>query len=240
MLHLSSSAHADLGPPSVTVLGPDGDSVILENPLRPWASGEVSAEFQDTLTVTSLTLPAGTPVDLRSNLNVHATSSADPNAAYNINCYLTVGHKNVGSMSNPDPNAPNLNFFSFYQDILNPNSPETLVNYPTAVIHTFVGDQLTFDLNAVAHASVPVGATTADNPDLSASVDMSNTVFLNLDPITPGATFTTQTGTIYFTPTPEPASLARLDLVALLLFRRRKSARRGRTDHVSANLQRLS
>lgn len=229
VLHLFTTAHATLPTPGVTV--PDANNtttVFLGNPFRPWAGGEVSGQVQDTITITSPTLPRNTPVDIRSTFTLHLARSADLLGLYDVTVYLIVGHKNVGAMANPDPNAPNPNDFSFIQYLLNADGTESVTDYPTAVIHTFVGDQLTFSLNALAHANAGLNnSVTPANPDVTVTADLANTIFLNLDPITANTSFTSATGTSYFTAVPEPLSAALLFAGTPLLLHGRLRRARG-------------
>jgi len=223
-LHLYTTAHAALLPGVLLYNTLAGDPVALGNPLQPWASGEATAQLQDTITITSATLAAGTPVMLRSTLTVHKGISGGLGTNDDISAYLIVGHQGIGAMANPDPFAPNASAFSFFQEFL-VDGIDSTTDYPTALISTFVGDHLTFDLNGVIHAQVRQQGLNSVNSEQTAEVDLGNTIFLNFDAVTPGASFTSQSGTVYVTPVPEPASAGvLLASVAVLIARRRRGA----------------
>ena len=72
-----------------------------------------------------------------------------------------------------------------------------------------------------------LGVTVFGRPSASFSADLSHTGHFYLDPITPGATYTTASGNLYLTPpladVPEPATaLLRLVAAPALAFMRRR------------------
>ena len=119
----------------------------------------------------------------------------------------------------------------FHYDSSDPSSRPPPASQRVQQVWTF-SNPATYDIGEV----FALGISVFGRPSASFSADLSHTAHFYLDPITPGATYTTASGNLYLTPTvaavPEPATTALLlaALPALALAARRKLAARRNGD----------
>ncbi|HUO07718.1 MAG TPA: hypothetical protein VM008_05430 [Phycisphaerae bacterium] len=211
-LHLLVEASSNLSPSEFDYIDDGGTPISVRSPLIAVAGGSATASMLDTITITSPTLPAGTPVDFHvsTTLHVNITSPAYGNADASTSVlFYKPGYSYTDDTGN--------SYFGFIdRHFLGTNLSQD-VEQTSDILHTFVGDSFTVELDGSASAT---GDADASRPSGYALADAGNTAFFNLDPLTPGATYTTDSGLSYLSPAPEPASLATLALAALPLLRR--------------------
>jgi hypothetical protein len=185
------------------------DSQTLESgPLR--LSGDIGrgnfgGKFQDQISVVSSTLPEFTPVFVIASLTLHSLESISCQSADCLNASDAQASANFdvfGSQSQAGLFLPNF-----------PSSqaPETVLAY----VFTFVGD--TIDIHGFLGVDATVEGLT-DGSSAKAITDATDTASFFIDVVTPGASYTTASGTAYFTPTPvpEPSTITQLGPVVML------------------------
>jgi hypothetical protein len=161
------------------------------------ASGVFDGFWQDSIIVTSNTLAAGTPVNLLFTMDVNAAlSCTGPNASVQAVAGLQAGLSQI-LMSSSTCNS-------------------TLAGSKTLLLQTTVGADIPvegqLDLTAVASGVNGIAST--------GNIDPPSSEFF-VDSLTAGASYTTLSGTTYFSPTtsvPEPSSLALFGLGILPLL----------------------
>ncbi|HEY2840809.1 MAG TPA: PEP-CTERM sorting domain-containing protein [Pirellulales bacterium] len=147
------------------------------------ASGSVES-WGDTITITSDTLPIGTPVDLQATLILHRTISGSQPQDNNIQIQTYASSSFGLSVSD-----------SYY-------FPDPTQSQTTTVSFLRVGDS--FQIQGSLSYSA-AGTAFFDDTPLSGSIDVSNTALFTLVPLTSGVSYSTSSGVSYV---PEPASLA--------------------------------
>jgi hypothetical protein len=218
-LHAFASASALMNPTTQSLDYEDNVTHEIKqytaiNPVHAVAHTQIQVGWQDTLTITSDTLPPGALVDVRltSVLDAIITNpNHTPNTGVSSYFYATVGSNttNLLTYASADPNT----------------SSKTR-------LWTFrVGDTVTLKatmtLAAYARAGYNIDPLTSGVtiPNDAVTVDASNTGHYYFD-IVPGfdAVVTSSTGYDYSVsaPTPEPASLSLLVVGALALTSRRR------------------
>lgn len=206
-LHLMAYAQSTVTPSSYI-----HDDVEDDNPLTSQSSGGSAAYLQDTITITSSTLPSGTPVDLRVTGTFDYTLSVAPPGVPAIfgnrwqfpqaSVNYTLAFYRPGSYYTDD--SGNVNFCDIEESY--DGSVHSITRRDTNVLHTAVGEQFDVHLNARVDCS-----TSADsyNPVDNAEAHAENTAFFNLDPITVGASYTAASGLSYLThPTLKTSAVA--------------------------------
>jgi hypothetical protein len=162
--------------------------------------------FADRGTLVSQTLPAGTPVEITVEMDVHGGFSDGAGGEV----VLTLQKTGDGG--------------SYLQKTATLSSTAGFVPPPFALQGFAVGDELIFEWLMTASA----GTTNRVSPArVSALADMESTGLLFVDVGTPGVTLETMSGHDY-TPAPEPARAILLAGVALLLVARGRRAGRVR------------
>jgi hypothetical protein len=163
-----------------------GDFSLLVGPSN--GEGSFFGIWQDSLTVTSATLSPGSPVDLLFTMTVNGT----------------LGCTGMGStVSDIAAFGAGSNSITLADQTCNTGFHET----QTFTVPTTVGA----DLPVEGQMAIEAGAS-GYNPDFSSStatVDPPSSVFY-IDSLTPGASYATDSGNTYFTPTsaaPEPGTL---------------------------------
>jgi hypothetical protein len=155
-------------------------------------SQNTGSAWGDTFTVTSDTLPDGTPVDLQATLTLHRTLSRnDPSVLVQTSASVT------GPFS-----------LSISDSLDQPNATESVTTTMTA----FVGSP--FSIQAQLYFQVN-GATNGPG-SVSGDIDVSNTASFTLVSLNPAASYNTASGVSYL-PVPEPGSLA-LAAMGLLIY----------------------
>jgi hypothetical protein len=152
--------------------------------------------FQDTLTVTSSTLAAGTPVDLLLSLSLDYALSGTIGGA-SLDAFFGLGNSQSGQATTQ---------LTAFSDL------GVTVDRTTATFHTFVG--ATIGLTAQLHVGASAGNCCQTGQGLG---DALNTMRFFVDtagPMASAFSYTSETGAPYFTPpptepapVPEPASL---------------------------------
>ena len=159
------------------------------------AEAEVGVEWFDTITVTSSSAPRGTEVTFKLTLSLFDTIAHTGT----VHPGITIGIANVGVGS-----------FILQDDFFNPLAVRTFTTTFTEPVGA------TFDLRGGASLQAE------ESNDSSMTVDARDTAQFNLDPITPGAGYTTASGVSYLTSppaaVPEPASLTLLNIGGLSLL----------------------
>jgi hypothetical protein len=141
--------------------------------------------WADTVTITSTTLPRGTPVSLLMILNADAVLQNTTSASSSFNSTLTLGSQQLHIVQ---------------------SGPATVSTTRQLVVNTTVGANLSFQGQLILGATAQ-NFTGVDNA--SASVDATHSVDSFLEVLTPGASYTTASGFSY-SPVPEPGSFALL------------------------------
>jgi hypothetical protein len=169
-----------------------------------FAGASFDGVWQDSLTVTSLTLAAGTPVQLAFTLGVDAT----------LNC------------GGPSAEASALGAFQAgsNQIILSSTTCNSVFQKSDVmIVNTAVGSDLQVEGQLVLSAN----AEGYNQESSSAGVDPPSSNFF-VDSLTPGASYITGSGNTYFSPTsvPEPGTVTLLSsgllaLAGVTLFRNR-------------------
>jgi len=203
----------------ITAFAQADSKTLADGPVR--LSGDIGrgnfgGKFQDQISIVSSTLPEFTPVVIVATLTLHSLESIACESADCLNASDAQAYASLdvfGSLAQVSAALPNF-----------PSSqaPETLFEY----MFTFVGD--TIDI----HGYLGVDATAqgvTDGSTAKAITDAVDTASFFIDVITPGVSYTTASGTAYFTPTPvpEPSTITLLGPVLLLavlrVFRRDRS-----------------
>jgi hypothetical protein len=154
------------------------------------ASGAANfdALWLDTITVGGL--PAGTPVDLMFTDNLHSV--------------LTGGALgDISAIAHSQLEVSGLSRIDIFNDVH--NSPRSNIS-ESEVLHTVSGATITIDGLLILSASAGVGPGGALSA--SATADASNTNDTLINVLTPGASYSAASGTVYsqLTTTPEPSS----------------------------------
>ncbi len=148
------------------------------------AGATATGIWYDTITITSDTLPAGTPVSFM------ATDILDRT----INSMISDGNGNAVEWSADFSGPFGLNLVDSYSS---PNSAETV----STVINTTVGSTLpvSSELDLTSNSEAP-------NPPFDGfnDVNAGDTARFDFQPITPGASYSTASGAVFV---PEPASI---------------------------------
>ena len=149
------------------------------------ASGAIIIGWEDTFAITgSSAMPAGTPVTFTGTLSVVDSNPAVSCAAGATLIEATMSGLSPGDFSIEDCSG---SIFGF------PSPP-----VGTSSLNTTVGSTITL----IGALDVSTGASTFDAND--ANYTGRVTAVFHLDPVTPGASYTTASGRTYFTPTPLP------------------------------------
>ncbi|RIL05704.1 MAG: hypothetical protein DCC71_09400 [Proteobacteria bacterium] len=219
-LHALAVAHADAG----------GEWVANGGSASPGeAEGSVTVEQRDTLTIQSPSPEA--PVQLvftqsvttRGEAGVGAGSAVDPCDA---NAAAEARVSALLAVSSTSQQGGALE----YERIVHSCNPPAVTGEPVATLPITVlgGEQVTLAqvLEAEVSARMDGGPfTDARVLDADAYVDGAETVFVFVRVVTPGASYTAESGTVY--PTPEPGALASAAaaLAALCAARRQRAGR---------------
>lgn len=141
------------------------------------SNASAQGQWSDTVFISSPTLPNGTPVSFLATITMHHTLSGNLPASASADVTGPFGLSLHDSLSSPIP----------------AQSISTIVN-------TAIGSQLsatsTFTLSAGASGIAPF--------NLSSSATAENTATFAFQPITPGASYSTASGTVFV---PEPATI---------------------------------
>ena len=158
--------------------------------------------WYDLIHVTSPTLAAGTPVRLQLTSTLEGTKSAfAPYPNNGTHAYLRTAFGSEFSLI-------------VMQDGILSSSKDIFVD-------TYVGDML----NLGSSMEIQGETSITDSGPSTCRVDAFNTGLVTLASLTPGATFTSDSGYAYgAAPVPEPATFAALALGAAALLRRRRRA----------------
>jgi hypothetical protein len=164
----------------------------------------------DTLTVTSATLPNGTPVTLLFTQTLDATTyTSSPLWAYGVNDAEASSTFWIGN----DVNSTLTDTIT-YRDTA-PASHQT-----TRTLFTSVGSQLWIHGETYFDALAAAGSTT---PSVYTFANVADTAHFNVDVQTAGASYSTHSGVSYVT-VPEPGALMILAIaLASVVGRRRRS-----------------
>jgi hypothetical protein len=190
------SARATITPTSFSYLDTNGNPHQVNNPFFSSALGTLAkgtGSWTDTVTIASETLPLLAPVDLRLTITMHDSVSAPTNLDGDASAQCTF------EVTDRNPTTFSIEGY-YYGGLMDDGQSVTysgdLESGNSIVIHTFVGALLTMDLNAVADADA---IAEAQDPDALVVVDLGNTAYFNLDPITSGVSYTTASGFNYVT-----------------------------------------
>ncbi len=174
--------------------------------------------WTDEVTVTSATLANNTPVDLLIAENLNVTMTSLGFAVSSINYTVFDG---FGSLQTTFNNG----LFGIQTDLCSGFCSGS----SSAVIHAFVGATFGIEGQMVLQSQVfdcQTTGTFTTCPGSSAQIDAGHTAKLFLDPITTGASYSTASGTTYFSPVPEPSTILLLGfgLVGLAAWGRKRAA----------------
>ena len=165
------------------------------------SSGSGSAVHRNTISVSSATLPNGTPVDLLFTANATFTSSTNLQgngfeALARVSVSLNLSNYSGG-------NLVGMQCVPFSADIPECGSGFTI----SQVVHTSVGNQLLLDVELGAEADAGITAPNPASPPpytvgAAAFADGFHSVMWTLDAVTPGVTYTTASGETYVSTNP--------------------------------------
>lgn len=175
-----------------------------------YGSALMEAQFRDIIVLSSATLPVLTPVQLQFQFSLHGASTTNSDVVTDLQA------STEGSLSvyNETPDFAGQSLVNFQVgDFRLP------FGMYTGICSAHVGDiiYIDSDLQVDAEASTSQFATTA-----SASADASNTALMGFSVLTPGVSYSAESGTVYPTSLPEPTSLSLLGLSSFLILGRRK------------------
>lgn len=159
------------------------------------------AKFYDNFTITSKTLAAGASVDFSMSVGVDKTIIRSPdinpsgtpyegNTVYLLP-YLTVWSSGV-QQQNDYGSVTFVGGPLWYPDNYNRNGQFR----QSAILHARVGQHLTLEMYAEADATATAGYVA---PSASTDADLSDTITLNMDPLTAGASYSADSGISYLT-----------------------------------------
>jgi hypothetical protein len=200
------------------------------NPYGAASFAGASLYWQDTITITSGTLPVGAAVQILYGVDLHASwgalgnGSPAPCVGQGINPSATAQVQALGSGAA----AIGLQTGACARYIVTGSSVSS-GDQITDVFTAAIGDTFNFlgTLDAFASASVGVGSDPYTDK-MGVGIDASNTSNFILRILTPGVTYVSDSGTIYPTDfpaesVPEPTSLAVLTTGILGLLRLRRA-----------------
>ncbi|HXT13195.1 MAG TPA: hypothetical protein VN873_16680 [Candidatus Angelobacter sp.] len=200
-LHLYAQGHAKITPTSFSYIDSDDNPNIVYNPYNSESAGFADAFLGDTITVTSATLAAGSPVDLLLTVTMHDNVSGTPGGGAEAECFLDVGESFSEAWQNYEDGRIDgtlVDNISALDGSRSTYGVGALSSSNAVVVHTVVGASLTVNLHASASTGAIASAQTGNSEALGVA-DVGNTVFLNLDPLTPGTGYTTASGFSYLT-----------------------------------------
>ena len=223
----SSAANAGFG-----VLHASADAAASSVALGTEGLAQAEAGWLDIFTVVSKTLPPGTPVDLRFTVVLEGSLSSSPAAGRGQRSMADGSFRlQIGSVFDsfgcPDAITPcGLQDVPVSTNAMSLNGKFSGVSLPStthAVVTTFVGAQFFGEAVLGAGASAFTAGT--------AAADFSDTGFVTVESLTPGASFTTASGTTYSPPAtvPEPPTAWVVAAVGLALFGTRRNTFRAGT-----------
>ena len=222
----SSSASAGFG-----VLHASGNAAASNVAVGTEGLAEGEAGWLDIFTVVSNTLPLGMPVDLRFTAVLEGNLSSSPAAGEGQQSSAGGSFRlQIGSVFDsfgcPDAISPcglqDIPISVAAMSVNDKFSGASLPSTTDAVVTTFVGARFFAEAVLGADGSAFTAAT--------AAADFSDTGFVTIESLTPGASFTTASGTTYSAPlavVPEPGTawLVSIGLAILLTFARIRSER---------------
>ncbi len=148
--------------------------------------GHFEGVWRDTLTVTSSSLPIGTPVSLLLTMSLDATLAASQRGGdFDAAATFELGNSHLSIVA---------------------NHAGTFHQVQTLVFSTRVGAVL----SPVGELQALGGETDSPGTSEYKLVDASHTALFYIDVLTPGATYTTASGYTYFSSTPEAPTLVLL------------------------------
>jgi len=200
-LHLYAQGHAKITPTSFSYIDSEDNPNIVYNPYNSDSAGLADAFLGDTITVTSATLAAGTPVDLLLTVTMHDNLSGTPGGGAEAECFLDVGEPFSEAWQNYEDGRIDgtlVDNISALDGSRSTYGVGALSSSNALVVHTIVGASFTVNLHASVSATGIASAQTGNSEALGVA-DVADTAFLNLDPLTPGAGYTTASGLSYVT-----------------------------------------
>lgn len=209
----SASASSSNTPMAYLYTDPDGNSQALNNNDWVWSQAEASSAWRDQITITSGSLPKGTPVTLQTTFELHVAAGGNPTFANNDTWNEQISLSGLGW---PKTLPPGWTFswyptahYSFWTNASGCAAngicaPTVLVLTGTAYVGT------TYTIGASLSGSVlAVTGMYGGDPFVSNASEFwnaSSTGIYELDVLTPGASFVSGSGYNY-SATPEPGTL---------------------------------
>ncbi|MDB5357678.1 MAG: hypothetical protein JWN24_4131 [Phycisphaerales bacterium] len=223
-IHGIAQATGIITPVSYTYVDDQGDTQIAYNPLGAKSIAKGSANITDRVTITSGTLPFGTPVQIQVTGTLHAQVT-DPQAVlatqfnntYTDYTYSTAifqaGNVQIGLVVAPVPG-------------LTPPTHDPVILQSTVGASFSVSESLFVQAVGIASHYRLGSVDIYDNQAFA-----GDTSYLNLVPMTPGITLSSDAGIDYAAvPTPEPGIASLLGVSMLgLLARGSRAARRSQS-----------
>jgi hypothetical protein len=223
-IHGIAQATGIITPVSLTYVDDQGNTQIAYNPLGAKSIAKGSANITDRVTITSGTLPFGTPVQIQVTATLHAQVT-DPEAVlatqfnntYTDYTYSTAifqaGNVQIGLVVAPVPG-------------ITPPTHAPVILESTVGASFNVSESLFVQAVGIASHYQLGSVDIYDNQALT-----GDTSYLNLVPMTPDVSLSSDAGIDYAAvPTPEPGIASLLSVSMLgLLARRSRAARRSQS-----------
>lgn len=199
-------------------LGIYGDTQVFVDPLSPGGGSLLVffSSFYDTITITSDTLPLGTPVDVQLSMNVIGGPIFVDNLQVATGLYAEAPNASTAALMSALMEPPGILDAQYGYTSGAVNGAGIAENYPQTNLSYgfsgFVGGGFSF--NGYLTGQLSAGAAPEfpgfpiEHPYARAALNFMNTATYGIEVLTPGASFISESGATYMpTSVPEPSTL---------------------------------